>query len=180
MSKITGSFLVLVLVIILSSIIYIWQADAEKKNLESQILTQQEQIVTLESQLKNQVGSVIATNTGIVAGKATATGILSGSVNIAHPTADTVIIVCSKETHTKQETCFDIILETEKTVYSFDFELPQGTYEVYAMTPPSETKIYYSETSTCNENGECTSNVEKKRLIKIEDEETQSDITIYL
>lgn len=180
MSKITGSFLALVLVIIFSSIIYIWKADSEKRTLESQIQTQQEQIAGLESQIAQQTTPATTINTGEVQGATTATGTLAGSVTIATPTETEAIVVCAKEVRSLQETCTDFIFDLTKKAYGFSFEIPQGTYEVYAMLPPSETKVFYSEISACDELGDCTSNAEKKRLLEVKLDETQSDISISL
>lgn len=180
MSKITGSFLALVFVIIFSSIIYIWKADSEKRTLESQIKTQQQQIANLESQIDQQTAPNILKNPGEVQGAATATGTLTGTVSIAKPTSAEAIIVCAKKIRSMQETCTDFIFDLSKKVYEFSFEIPQGTYEVYAMLPPSETKVFYSEVSTCDETGDCTSNAEKKRLLEVKTDETQSDISISL
>ena len=180
MSKITGSFLALVFVIVFSSIIYIWKADGEKRTLESQIQTQEEQIASLESQLDQQTSPATTINTGEVQGITTATGTLTGSVTVSTPTEAEAIIVCTKEIRSLQETCTDFIFESTKKVYEFTFEIPQGTYEVYAMLPPSETKVYYSDISACDELGDCTSNAEKKRLLQVKLDETQSDVSISL
>lgn len=183
MSKITGSFIILVLVIFFSSIIYIWQADAEKRVLESQITSQKEQIEDLEIQLEDLESPSNTINSGEVQGVTTSTGNISGTITLSKED-DSVekeaILVCANETHTEQETCLDFVIETDKQNYSFEFEIPQGTYEIYAMTPPGETKTYYSEVSTCDEDGDCTTNSEKKRLLEVIQEETQSNIDIYL
>ncbi len=180
MSKITGSFLVLVFVIIFSSIIYIWKADSEKRTLESQLESQQEQIAALESQLELQTTPATIVTTGEVQGTTTSTGKITGSVTLSNPTETEAVVVCLNEIRNNQETCIDFILEATKKMYEFTFDVPQGTYEVYAMLPPAETKVFYSEVSTCDESGDCTSNAEKKRLLKVNQEETQSDIDIYL
>ena len=180
MSKITGSFLALVFVIIFSSIIYIWKADSEKRTLESQIQTQQQQIASLESQITEQNSPAATINSGEVQGATTATGTLAGSVTVSTPTESEAIIVCAKEVRSLQETCTDFIYEPTKKSYEFTFEIPQGTYEVFAMLPPSETKVFYSDISTCDELGDCTSNAEKKRLLQVKLDETQSDVSISL
>jgi hypothetical protein len=51
MKKITGVFVGLVLIIIFFSIIYIWQAEAEKKQLESDLSQAQQEIIQLEKNL---------------------------------------------------------------------------------------------------------------------------------
>jgi hypothetical protein len=51
MKKITGVFVALVLIIIFFSIIYIWQAEAEKKQLESDLSQAQQEIIQLEKDL---------------------------------------------------------------------------------------------------------------------------------
>ncbi len=180
MSKITGSFLTLVFVIVFSSIIYIWKADTEKRTLESQIESQQEQIANLETQLNQQTTPATTINTGEVQGASTSTGTITGSVTLSNPTETEVVIVCTKEVRTVQESCTDFVFEAKKLIYEFTFEVPQGTYEIYAMLPPAEKKVFYSEISTCDESGDCTSNAEKKRLIQVKLDETQSDISISL
>jgi hypothetical protein len=192
MSKITGSFIILVLVIFFSSIVYIWQADAEKNTLESQITSQEVQIAELKTQLDDLENIKSASNTinnGEVQGVTTATGIISGTITLSKNTttegneqtnqADAVL-VCANETRTKQETCLDFNIQTNQKKYDYEFDVPQGEYEIYAMTPPNETKVYYSDISTCDENGDCTTNSDKKRLLEVIQDEAQSDIDIYL
>lgn len=180
MSKITGSFLTLVFVIVFSSIVYIWQADAEKRTMEKQIVSHLQQINDLETQLKEQTTPSNQISAGEVAGTTTATGQLSGTVTLSKKIDTEAIVVCSVETRTKQETCTDIIIEKNTNTHSFEFDIPQGRYEVYAMLPPLETKVYYSDISTCDENGDCTSNSLSKRLIQVNQDEAQSNIDIYL
>lgn len=180
MSKITGSFLILVFVIIFSSIAYIWKAESERKNLETTVKSQQEQITSLKSELKQKVTALPTQNKGMIAGETTETGTLLGTLTVTDQNKAEALIVCTKETRTKQETCVDILTLPQQTEYDFSFEIPQGVYEIYALTPPAETKVYYSEISTCTDNTDCTSNMEKRRLIKVEPEETQSDINISL
>lgn len=180
MSKITGSFVILVFVIFFSSVVYIWQSDAEKRTLESQIATQTEEIDTLKSQLEQKDTPADTINTGSVEGVSTETGILTGSVKLSGTITSEAIIICANETHSKLETCLDVIIEENKNSYDFELELPQGTYEVYAVTPPLENKKYYSEVSVCDENGNCETDESKKRLIQVTNQETQSNINIYL
>lgn len=180
MSKITGSFLTLVFVIVFSSIVYIWQADAEKKTMEGQIASHLEQINDLETQLKEQSTASNQITAGEVAGINTVTGQLSGTITLSKENNAEAVVVCSIEIRTKQETCTDIILEENINTYDFELDIPQGKYEVYAMVPPLETKVYYSDISTCDENGDCTSNSLSKRLIEVNQDETQSNINIYL
>jgi len=184
MSKITGSFLALVFLIIFSSIVYIWKADAEKRALESQIQSQHEQISDLKTRLEQQQTPVDIINAGEVSGEilgdVTPTGSVTGSVTLNNPPEVEAVIVCMLETKTKQESCNDYMIESDKTIYNFTFDIPQGTYEIYAILPPSETKVYYSDVNTCDQDGNCTSNAEKKRLIQVSPEETQQDINIYL
>jgi hypothetical protein len=179
MSKITASFLALVFVIIFSSIIYIWQADAEKRELESQISDQQEQIANLKTQIQLQANQGTISN-GDVRGVETQTGQLTGSVTIFNTQEYNTVIVCVKETRTLQETCLDFNIEKNTNQYDFEFDIPQGTYEVYAILPPLETKVYYSDIKTCDSNGDCTSNFKNKRLVKIEINQVQANIDISL
>ena len=166
MTKITGSFLILVSVIFFSSIVYIWKADAEKKDLETQIVFQEKQISYLETQLINITSPSNDINLGEVQGVAvTATGIVSGTVTLSEKSSSKAVLVCANETHTKQENCLDFIIQDNITNYKFEFEIPNGTYEVYAMIPPNQTKVYFSEISTCNE-GSCKSNTEKKTFTR--------------
>lgn len=179
MSKITGSFIILVFVIFLSSIVYIWQSDAEKKELEIQIAEQTAKIDVLKSQLE-QKDTPADEIGGEVNGATTETGNILGVVTINSDVNAEAIIVCANETHTKLETCTDFIINPAETVYEYEFELPAGTYEVYSITPPSEKKIYYSEISNCDDKGDCASNLDQKRLIQVIQNETQSNIDIYL
>lgn len=179
MSKITTSFLILVLVIFFSAIVYIWQADTEKRDLETQIVSQDKQITDLETKIDKLDLSIANLDTGEVQGATTSTGNISGTVAIPKDTTNEAVIVCANNTKTKQETCLDFIIKENTDSYNFEFEIPQGKYEIYAMIPPNETKVYYSEVSTCDEEN-CKSNLEKKRLLEVIQDETQSDIDIYL
>lgn len=182
MSKITGSFLVLVFVIIFSSIIYIWQADREKRELESQIKTQQETITALESQVAQQPTPADTISNGVVLGNQVSeqTGVISGTVTIKDQVKADAIVICASQTDTKQETCIDNLLEPQKKSYDFSLELPAGSYIVYALLPPSETKVFYSDVPTCDESGDCSANADKKRQIQVNVDETQADINLYL
>jgi hypothetical protein len=181
MSKITGSFIILVLVIFFSSIVYIWQADSERNTLESQIISQKEQIADLKTQLQDIESPSNTINNGEVQGVTTATGTIDGTISLSTNEIDAqAVLVCANETRTQQETCLDFTIEKSQDNYEYEFELPQGKYEIYAMTPPSESKVYYSEISNCDADGDCTTTSNKKRLLEVIQEEAQSDIDIYL
>lgn len=180
MSKITGSFIALVLVIVFSSIAYIWTSDSEKKALESQISYQQEQIDSLESQLQSQSSPINTISLGNVQGTSTSTGKVSGTILLSDSFQADVVVICANETQSNQETCTDFLFEDNSKSHNFELELPRGVYEVYVLTPPEELKVYYSDVAKCNEKGDCTSNEQNKRLIKVVENETESGITISL
>lgn len=158
---------------------YIWQADREKKEYESQIQTQQEQIAALESQIAVQPTPADVIQIGEVLGETT-TATISGTIRFSKIPQTEAVIVCAREVRTEQEICVDFVLDSIKNEYDYTLDIPQGTYEVFALLPPSETKVYYSDITTCDDSGDCTSNAEKKRLLQVKQEETQSDVNLFL
>jgi len=180
MTKITSSFLTLVLIIVFSSIVYIWQAEAEKKQLNQQISTQQKQIEQLTAQIKKQTQET-DTNSGAVQGAAiTSTGEVSGTISLLSQIEVTNTVVCATEVYTKQEYCTDLTAKKTDSEFSYTFDIPLGTYELYIVHPVSKDKVYYSEIQTCDENNNCFSDPKQKRLIKVIQEDSQTDINISI
>lgn len=180
MTKITSSFLTLVLIIVFSSIVYIWQAEAEKNQLNQQIFSQQKQIEQLTAQIRQQTQET-DTNSGAVQGATiTSTGAISGTVSLVSQTDVTNTVVCAAEVYTKQEYCTDLTLQNNNSEFSYTFDIPLGTYEIYIVHPVTQEKIYYSEIQTCDENNNCFSDPQQKRLIKVLSEDSQTDINISI
>lgn len=175
MTKISASFLGLAIFLVLSSILYIWKSESEQKALEATISANQAEIATLKTELTN-----LQNTTGEVQGaSATALGTLTGTVTLTDPTAEAGV-VCVQETHTKQEHCTDFVVTQNKNSYEYSFEIPVGTYEVYALTLPSESKVFYSDIQVCDENINCVQDAKQKRLIQIYQFESQDNIDISL
>ena len=180
MSKITSSFIFLLLIIGFSSVVYIWQSGNERKDLENQIYVQEEEIATLQAQLILKETAADDIYNGDVQGVTTQTGSVLGTLSISKDINSKALIICAKQIHSEQETCTDIIIENNIFEYDYELELPQGKYEVYVVTPPSETKTYYSDISECDENGNCVAKENSKRLLEVVQEETQSNIDISI
>jgi hypothetical protein len=179
MTKITTSFLTLVLIIVFSSIVYIWQAEDEKDALVQQISSQQAEIESLKDEISDNSKTVTEDN-GQVQGATTITGEVSGVVSILNRAETQETVVCALEVYTEQEYCTNLTEKTKQSDFNYTFDIPLGTYEIYLINPANQEKVYYSEIQTCDEDENCFSDPQQKRLIKVLEEESQTDIDISI
>ncbi len=180
MTKITSSFLTLVLIIVFSSIAYIWKSEAEQKVLTQQIASQQSEIKELQNKIKSQTKSVEDIPAGEVQGVSTITGGISGSVSFLNQETPEDSVVCVLEVFTQQEYCTNLENINSLNEYEYSFDIPLGTYEAFISQPNNQDKVYYSEIQTCDESGDCYSDPQQKRLIKVLQDETQTDINFSI
>lgn len=194
MKKITSSFLALVLLIIFSSIVYIWQAESEKEALVSTIDSQEETIIQLQKQIEEKTTA----GSGEVSGVVTSTGSVLGTITFTQTAPTDEFIVCGRDIRTKQEYCASPETSDEASIFSYSLDIPTGRYEVFASliqdettpespestesaaTPKENTEIYYSDFQICDNLSNCISDSQKKRFIDIIANEVQTDIDISL
>ena len=183
MKRLNNLFVILFILIGLLSVAYIWKSETDKKVLETAIDLKSREINILQeevSQLNLKLNSKTDNYDGNVKGTSKiATGTISGKVQFSNPNVVKATIVCAQDKFTIKEFCTDELMETANTkIFTYFLEIPKGQYLIYAVTPPDDNKIYYSEVQKCTNDDSCEN--DRKILLEIIEDEIQKDINLYL
>lgn len=160
---------------IVSALLFAVGIFAGRTYVQNQALVEQNQ--ALETELTQQptienIPSPEATSEGVVKGVASPIGNISGTLTLQSPEAQQnaqTLIVCAQNMKTNQEYCSDDLAIQSGNTLSYTLELPPAIYTVFAMAPPAEQKIMYSDGSQSN-----------PRAIQLMESQEERDIDITL
>jgi len=183
MKRLNNIFVTLFILIGLLSIGYIWKSEADKKVLQTTIDFKSHKIDVLQekaSQLNLKPNSKINNyEENVKDVNNIATGTVSGKIQFTDPSIINTTIICAQDKFAIKEFCTDELLKTDTPdKFQYSLEIPKGQYLIYAITPPDNNKVYYSEVQKCTDDDNCEN--DKKILLEIVENEIQKDINLYL
>ncbi|NCN06852.1 MAG: hypothetical protein GW946_03355 [Candidatus Pacebacteria bacterium] len=151
MQKLTFAFIAVVLLIFVLTGLYIRSAEAEKKQLRSQIETQQ---ISDLHQLPSEEES--ATRSAVPSKQL---GAIEGSLSFPSSGIPDTMEVCAEHTKTLEITCTGEIQKSDDYTFGFGYqlELTPGSYLVYAQLPNDSYRAYYSDFVLCGLAASCPS-----------------------
>lgn len=149
MHKINHWFFIFFVACVLSATVYSHRITSEKATLHRQLISQQQHIAHLESQLQ------ILDNTGAVQGASTNKQPETQTLLVTSPQTTSARIVCAQESSSNTEICSDYISNQTATQKQFELEVPTGNYYVFIYDPERSIKTYFSPEANCQTTDDC-------------------------